>query len=175
MLGQRIPVLTAEGDVQVDPAAAAMPMSLPEPVANSDWTQSGGNATKSMGQLALGTALARAFTVQAGRGSSLTARLAAAPVVAGGRVYTIDTLGAVRAFDASNGGHVWASQTPDDRGNEAVALRRRHRLRQRPHLRDQRPRLCRRRSTCAPAGSSGRSGPAGRCAAPRPSPTARSM
>ena len=56
-----------------------------------------------MGQLALGTALGRAFTVQAGRGSSLTARLASAPVVADGRVYTIDTLGAVRAFDAQTG------------------------------------------------------------------------
>ena len=64
------------------------------------------------------TALAHAFTVQAGRGSSLTARLASEPVVAGGRVYTIDTLGAVRAFDAQTGGQYWASQTPvEERSN----------------------------------------------------------
>ena len=94
-------------------------MSLPEPVANTDWAQSGGSASKSMGHLALGTALTRAFTVQAGRGSSLTARLASAPIVANGHVYTIDTLGAVRAFDARNGAQFWASQTPDERGNEA--------------------------------------------------------
>jgi outer membrane protein assembly factor BamB len=73
-----------------------------------------------MGHLALGTALQPAFTVQAGRGSSLTARLAAPPIVANGRVYTIDTLGAVRAFNARTGGMYWASQTPDDRGNEAA-------------------------------------------------------
>src|SRR5688500_19545299 len=30
----------------------------------------------------------------------------------------MDSLGAVRAFDASNGGQIWASQTPNDRGNE---------------------------------------------------------
>ena len=72
-----------------------------------------------MGQVALGTALTRAFSVQGGRGSSLTARLASEPVVADGRVYTIDTLGTVRAFDAQNGGQYWASQTPNDRGNEA--------------------------------------------------------
>jgi outer membrane protein assembly factor BamB len=72
-----------------------------------------------MGQLALGQALNRAFSVQAGRGNSLTARLAAAPIVAGGRVYTIDTLGSVRAFDASTGGQVWASQTPTERNNQA--------------------------------------------------------
>ena len=45
-------------------------------------------------------------------------RLASAPIVANGRVYTIDTLGAVRAFDARTGALYWASQTPDDKGNE---------------------------------------------------------
>jgi outer membrane protein assembly factor BamB len=86
---------------------------------NTDWTQSGGNATKSMGHLAFGNALARAFTVQAGRGSSLSARLAAAPVVANGRIYAIDTLGTVRAFDARTGGSLWSSQTPSEKGNQA--------------------------------------------------------
>jgi outer membrane protein assembly factor BamB len=119
VLGERIAVLTTEGDIQVDPATAALPMVLPAAVVNSDWAQSGGNAPKSMGHLALGTALGHAFSVQAGRGSSLTARLAAEPIVANGRVYTIDTLGAVRAFDTRNGGLVWASQTPNDRGNES--------------------------------------------------------
>jgi outer membrane protein assembly factor BamB len=120
VLGERIAVLTSEGGVEVDPATAALPMSLPAAVANSQWTQSGGNATKSMGQVALGTSLARAFSVQAGRGSSLTARLASAPIVANGRVFTIDTMGAVRAFDAQTGARVWESQTPfADRGNES--------------------------------------------------------
>src|SRR5207245_1142808 len=111
-------VLTGENDVAVDPATTVLPMSLPEAVANPGWTQSGGNASKSIGQLALGSRLAVAFTVQAGRGSSLTARLAAAPVVANGRVFVIDTLGTVRAFDARTGALVWASQTPSERGGE---------------------------------------------------------
>jgi outer membrane protein assembly factor BamB len=119
VLGERIAVLTAEGDVQVDPATAALPMSLPDPAVNTSWTQPGGSASKSIGHVALGTALGRAFTVQAGRGSSLTARLASSPIVANGRVYTIDTLGAVRAFDAQTGAQVWASQTPNERGSEA--------------------------------------------------------
>ena len=33
--------------------------------------------------------------------------------------FVIDTLGAVRAFDAQTGAQIWASQTPNDRGNEA--------------------------------------------------------
>jgi hypothetical protein len=93
VLGERIPVLTTEGDIDVDPATQALPFSLPAPVVNNAWAQSGGNATKSMGQLALGSSLTQAFDVQAGRGNSLTARLGAAPIVANGRVFTIDTLG----------------------------------------------------------------------------------
>jgi outer membrane protein assembly factor BamB len=119
VLGQRIAVLTGEGDVSVDPATATLPMSLPQPAVNTDWTQSGGNATKSMGHLAFGNTLARAFTVQAGRGSSLSARLAAAPIVANGRIYAIDTLGTVRAFDARTGSSLWSSQTPSEKGNQA--------------------------------------------------------
>jgi outer membrane protein assembly factor BamB len=119
VLGERIAVLTSENDAQIDPATQALPFNLPAPVENAAWAESGGNASNSMGHLALGRALAPAFTVQAGRGSSLTARLAAPPVVANGRVYTIDTLGAVRAFDARTGSQIWASQTPDIKGNEA--------------------------------------------------------
>ncbi len=54
VLGQRIAVLTSEGDAQVDLATSALPMSLPPAVANTDWAQSGGDADKSMGHLALG-------------------------------------------------------------------------------------------------------------------------
>src|SRR5258708_5706922 len=118
VLGERVSVLSGENDVTVDPATTALPMSLPDATANADWTQSGGNPSKSMGQLALGNALSVAFTVQAGRGSSLTARLGAAPIVANGHVYVIDTLGTVRAFDARTGGQVWASQTPSEKGGE---------------------------------------------------------
>jgi len=119
VLGERIAVLTGEGDVTVDPATAALPMTLPQAVANTDWTQSSGNATKSMGQLALGNSLGSAFTVQAGRGNSLTVRLAAAPIYSNGRIYTIDTLGSVRAFDSRNGGQLWVSQTPSEKGGTA--------------------------------------------------------
>ena len=120
VLGQRIPVLTGEGDVAVDPALESIAVTLPPAVENSEWSQSGGNATKSMGQLALGSSVSRAFTVQAGRGNSLAARLAAAPIVADGRVFTTDTLGTVRAFDGRTGAAVWSSQTPTDKGKQSA-------------------------------------------------------
>ena len=119
VLGQRVSVLTTENDVVADPETAALPFVLPAPVANTDWGQSGGNASKSMGHLALGNALTRAFTISIGHGSSLTARLGSPPVVGGGRVYTIDTNATVRAFDAQTGGQVWQSQFGTEKGNSA--------------------------------------------------------
>ena len=119
VVGERVSVLTSDTEVAVDPATAALPMTLPEPVANVEWAQSGGNAAKSMGHLALGQALGNAFTVSIGRGNTLSRRLAASPVVSGGRIYTIDTESVVRAFDAATGASVWQTQFGADPGNAA--------------------------------------------------------
>ena len=109
VVGERIAVLTGETEIAIDPATAALPFSLPPAVANEDWGQSGGNASKSMGHVALGASLGTAWSVSVGEGNNRSARLASAPVIGGGRVYTIDTLGTVRAFDTRNGGQVWST------------------------------------------------------------------
>jgi len=109
VVGERISVLTGEADIDIDEATAALPFSLPAEAANEEWTQSGGNASKSMGHPALGGTLGQAWTVSIGEGNNRSARLAASPVIGGGRVYTIDTLGTVRAFDTRNGGQVWST------------------------------------------------------------------
>ena len=120
VVGERIAVLTTESDVEIDPATAAIPMTLPSPVDNSEWSQPGGNAAKAMGHVALGGSVAQAWQVRIGQGTTLAARLAAAPVVADGRVYTIDTTATVRAFDAQTGGQVWSTQFGTERGNESA-------------------------------------------------------
>ena len=119
VVGDRIAVLTSEIDVVVDPETAARPLGLPGPIVNEAWNQPGGNASKSMGHLALGTSLGQAFSVSIGKGTSTTERLASAPVVADGRVFTIDTTSTVRAFDAQTGATVWATQFGTERGNQA--------------------------------------------------------
>ncbi len=120
VLGERIAVLAAETDVSVDPATASLPMALPAPVDNPSWSQSGGNASKAMGHVALPASIAQAWAVSIGQGTSLTARLAAAPVVADGRVYTIDTTATVRAFDAQTGAALWRTQFGAEKGNESA-------------------------------------------------------
>jgi outer membrane protein assembly factor BamB len=119
VLGDRVAVLTGELGAEVDPAVAALPMTLPAAVQNPEWAQPGGDASKSMQHLALGSALGRAFSVSIGRGTSVKARLASPPVVAKGRVFTIDTTATVRAFDANTGAQIWQSRFGADRGNES--------------------------------------------------------
>jgi outer membrane protein assembly factor BamB len=117
VLGERVAVLASEKDVVVDPATAALPMTLPEPIANSQWAQAGGNASKSIGHVALGQSLGQAWVATIGQGASVRQRLAAAPVVADGRVFTIDTQSTVRAFDTQTGSTVWSTQFGFERTN----------------------------------------------------------
>jgi len=120
VMGERIAVLAAESDVAIDPATAALPMTLPSPVVNPAWSQSGGNAAKDMGHVALPASIAQAWAVSIGQGTSVSARLASAPIVADGRVYTIDTTATVRAFDAQSGAPLWRTQFGTEKGNEAA-------------------------------------------------------
>lgn len=119
VVGERVSVLSTDPDVQVDPATAALPFAIPAPAVNADWAQPGGTPSKSAGHPALPTSLTEAWNVSIGQGSQLNARLAAAPVVAGGNVYTIDTTATVRAFDATTGGQRWAVQFGTVRGSNS--------------------------------------------------------
>lgn len=109
-VGQRIPVLGTEGTVEADPLLAAIPVTVPPAAANTDWAQSGGNAAKAMGHVALGDAPRQVWSVSIGAGNSFRTRLVSEPVVADGRVYTIDTLARVRAFNLENGQEIWSHQ-----------------------------------------------------------------
>lgn len=117
--GERVAVLVNEADIDIDPATAALPMSLPEAVVNDSWAQSGGNARKSVGHVALGQSLGVAWTVSIGKGSDKSGRLGGGPVVADGKVFTMDTQGTVRAFDTRNGGQLWSARFGEVGDNSA--------------------------------------------------------
>ena len=74
-----------------------------------------------MGHLALGAALGQAWVASIGTGTTTKARLASAPVVAGGRVFTIDTNSTVRAFDGATGATVGAPRSdPPGRTSQTI-------------------------------------------------------
>ena len=108
--GERVAVLVNEADIDIDAATATEPMTLPAAVTNESWAQSGGNANKSVGHVALGNALGVAWTSSIGQGSNKDGRLGGGPVVADGKVFTMDTQGSVRAFDATSGGQIWSAR-----------------------------------------------------------------
>lgn len=118
-LGERVPILLAEDAAQVDETIASVQVLLPPAQANDAWSQPGGNAAKSMGHLALSASPARAWTASINGGDN-RARLAAAPVVSGGRLYAIDVMGRVHAFAAETGARVWSQATSSDSGNSAA-------------------------------------------------------
>lgn len=105
-VGQREPILTRANELAVDPTIAGQQIILPAPLPNAEWAQPGGNAAKAMGHVALPDALTVAWTASIPAGSA-GARLAAAPVVSGGRMYVMDAAGVVHAFDAATGARVW--------------------------------------------------------------------
>ncbi|WP_448657352.1 PQQ-binding-like beta-propeller repeat protein [Sphingomonas sp. CJ99] len=117
VVGQRVPILVSENEVRADPTIAQVEVLLPAAASNPAWSQPGGNASKSMGHPSLGQSLTRAWTVTI-PGTTKTVRLAAAPVVAGGRVYVMDSSGVVHAMSADTGTTIWTQQTSTDEANE---------------------------------------------------------
>ena len=106
--GPRVPVLDFETKAVAEPELKDLAVVLPPPAVNADWPQPGGSSAKSMGHLTLPDTLSVAWTAKIGKGSTATRRLNAAPVVAGGHVFTMDTDGEVAAFDAATGRREWS-------------------------------------------------------------------
>jgi len=119
VLGERIPVLTSESDATVDPALASVPVTVPDPAVNDSWAQTGGNATKSMGNLALPLNLSRGWSASI-HGGGPRERLASPPVIANGKLFVADADGVVRAFDSRTGARLWATPLDTTKKDSAV-------------------------------------------------------
>lgn len=115
-LGERIPILVSENGAEIDKSLAAVDVLLPPAQANESWTQPGGDASKSLGHLALGTNLKRAWSVHI-KGGNARLRLGAPPVVAEGKLFVVDVDGKVNAFAADTGRKLWSNGLPADKKN----------------------------------------------------------
>lgn len=98
----------------------AVAISLPGQQANADWTHRGGTAAHLTGNAAYSGAMTRIWSVGIGQGDSRRNRITADPVVAAGRIFTLDSSDRVSATAAS-GGTIWqADLAPaSDRSGEA--------------------------------------------------------
>ncbi|MCB1832556.1 MAG: PQQ-binding-like beta-propeller repeat protein [Geminicoccaceae bacterium] len=105
--GERKSVMLLDERIVVDPRVAGVAVTLPAPRQNNAWAQAGGNATHAMQHLDLGDSVGEVWRAGIGTGSSSSARLLSAPVVAERRVFTIDAEGSVSAFAAADGDLAW--------------------------------------------------------------------
>lgn len=108
-VGERIPILTGESDVVVEPALADVEVLLPPAQVNADWPQPGGNASKTMEHVALATTVRPVWNARID-GTTKYERLAAAPVVGGGKLFVVDVFAKLHAFDAASGSKAWVKQ-----------------------------------------------------------------
>ena len=81
-------------------------ISLPAARANADWTHTTGSPATRVTHAALGTSLTLAWASDIGEGDSRKFRITADPVVAGGRVFTLDAQSVVTATSTS-GAPLW--------------------------------------------------------------------
>jgi outer membrane protein assembly factor BamB len=106
-VGNRVPILSrVESGARVDPALASLAVVLPPPAPSPDWPQAGGTASKVYGHPELGANPQRLWTATIS-GSNQQRRLAAAPVIGGGKLFAFDTEGMLRAYDAATGAPAW--------------------------------------------------------------------
>lgn len=121
VLGQRVPILAGESGITADKTLAEVQVVLPMATVNPGWTQPGGSPSKVMGHLALGQTPVRAWSAKIA-GTTGRVRLAAAPVVADGKLFAVDTEAVVHAFDANSGNKLWSLATSTDKENRRAAF-----------------------------------------------------
>lgn len=107
--GERLSVLELQNTLEPDDAAlAATGLVTPEPWRNEFWPQAGGYPNHSMQNLALSTkAIKKVWSSDIGTGTTEEFPLTAQPIVADGKVFTLDTESQLSAFDAQTGKNIW--------------------------------------------------------------------
>lgn len=120
--GERISVMSLDASLKPDPTLRDTPVMLPKPYVNDAWPQPGGYAANAMYHLEANGPLRIVWTREAGKGSDSSSRLTAPPIVAGGRIYVLDSEAHVFAFDAKSGAQVWDKELSPQGGKSLTNI-----------------------------------------------------
>jgi outer membrane protein assembly factor BamB len=119
--GERISVMTSDVTLHLDETLKSVPVVLPPPYMNKEWPEPGGYASNAMYHLEAKGPLRMLWKQDAGKGSDRNSRLTAAPVVADGKIFVLDSEAHVFAFDAQSGNPLWdASIAPTSEGRSWI-------------------------------------------------------
>lgn len=119
--GKRIEVLLRDRKAELDPRLAGTPVVVPPAAANAAWPQVGGGPEHALGHLALAASPAEVFRTDIGSGSSDGHVLLGQPVIADGRIFTVDAEATAAAFDAGSGRALWSVKlAPENERGDAM-------------------------------------------------------
>ncbi len=110
--GERISIMDLQKEI--NPSAKAktsdVNIQIPPALNNEDWPQAGGYPHHAMQNLAVGTQddLEQIWRADIGTGGSKSIPLNAKPIVADGKVFTLDTRNQVTAFHDQTGKEIWS-------------------------------------------------------------------
>ena len=108
LTGERIAVFSDRREIEPDKDAASIQVTLPAPVVNDSWPQSGGFANYAMQHLTVGDSPQVVWTADVGSGTSSSRILTTPPVVADGKVFAKDAESTVSAYTADTGQRIWS-------------------------------------------------------------------
>jgi len=117
--GERIPVMQDRRDIEPDKDAASIQVTLPGPVANDSWPQSGGFPNYAMQHLAIGESPQVIWSADVGVGSSSSRILTSPPVVADGKVFAKDAESTVSVYNADTGQRLWSVTLKPEKARDA--------------------------------------------------------
>jgi outer membrane protein assembly factor BamB len=111
--GDRISVLAHERSIAPDPNARLADIRLPSPQVNTDWPTGGGAVNHAMQNLALADEPRPVWTADIGAGRSDDRPRLPSPVIAGERIYAMDSEHVVSAFAVEDGKRLWSVDLAD--------------------------------------------------------------
>jgi outer membrane protein assembly factor BamB len=106
----------APTDPLAQSANRSVPISIPAMTANADWTHRAGNSRHLSPHGALSAQPTRVWSAAIGQGNSRKNRVSAAPIVADGRVFTLDAVTRLSAT-GTNGAPLWSVNLTPESGD----------------------------------------------------------
>lgn len=113
--GKRISILAREKQAEPEVSGPVGKVLLPPPEDTDEWPQAGGFSNHAMHHMLVSDALQRRWSSDAGSGTGKRRKLLGQPIIAEGKVFTVDASSMVSAFDANSGKRLWTAElTPED-------------------------------------------------------------
>jgi outer membrane protein assembly factor BamB len=107
--GERLSVLAYDADLKITDLSKTDPITLEPAQYTNHWSQSGLTSDHAPGHLQIKGPLKKSWQQSIGRGSNTANKLHVTPVIANGRVYTMDCKSNLMAFDEQTGKKLWAT------------------------------------------------------------------